>query len=334
MAEDEDKELTTEEKAKAIGDKVAEKKQEEDVPDYEVTEEADEGQPVAEQDEKLGRTREDREAKTREKLSNREKRLQRKEKLKQKFDQKDARIAQLERQLNDMGSRFAEIDGKLSKADYNELVGRYNQARSSFEAAEARHDEAFKNGDAEKTRQAMREMYSAQKMIDEIEAIDARNKELAGQRPQPQGTDPTVKQKATEWHRRNPWFKPGAGDDDSAIADAIAAKLKREGYDDRTDTFWDELDERLASKGIGDHDLDEEEDEERPVMRRKEEPVKRRSPPVSGGTRRGDIGNGKVAVTLPTAFIENLKQAGIWDDPSRRNTAIKEYQRIKEEGRG
>lgn len=297
---------------------------EDDVPDYEITEESEDG------DRRLGKTRE--EKPDHKQLSNREKRQLRKKRLAEKFDAKDAVIKQQQEQLNNMSARLNEIDGKLSQVDQGALVQTYNESIAAFQEAERKHQEAFKDGDGAKATAAMREMYSAQKRIDECEAIHARNQSQPA-RQAVQVRDPVLVSKATSWAERNPWFKNGGADDDSAIADAIAAKLVKEGFNPKTDGYWDELDDRLSARGIGDDDDDDQQDQSQ--SQRERQPVTRqvrRSPPVGGGSGRGDLGGGKTAVTLPTTFVNALKEAGIWDDPKRRNKAIAEHQRIKAEG--
>jgi hypothetical protein len=110
----------------------------------------------------------------------------------------------------------------------------------------------------------------------------------------------------------------------------------RDGFDPQSDDYWDELDDRLSTKGIGDAQDDDYDDQQSQSQSQRErqtvrEKPQRRSPPVGGGNGRGDLGAGKTAVTLPTVFINALKEAGIWDDQKRRSRAIQEHLRIKAE---
>lgn len=307
-------------------EEVAEKDEAEEVPDYEITE--DTGEKDDEGDKRLGKSREERDHKQ---LSNREKRQLRKKRLAEKFDAKDQVIKQQQEQLNNMSARINEIDGKLSQVDQGALVQTYQEAVTAFQDAERKHSEAFKDGDGTKATAAMREMYSAQKRIDDCEAIHARNQSQPAKQPQVQPKDPVLVAKAVSWAERNPWFKQGGEDDDSAIADTIAAKLVKEGFNPKTDGYWDELDDRLADRGIGDDEEQQEQTQSEQIKQTSERPT-RRSPPVGGGNGRGDLGSGKTQVKLPTVFINALKEAGIWDDPVRRNKAIRDHQRIRAEG--
>lgn len=337
---DDDKELTSEEKAALIGkdDKANGHDKDVDngepVPDYEVTEEGDEALPKEEEgDKRLGKSREDRD---RAHLSNREKRQLRKKRIAEKFDAKDALIKQQQEQLNALAGRLNEVDGRLSQVDHQTLVQTYNESVAAFQEAERKHKEAFSSGDGEKATVAMREMYTAQRRIDECEAINARNQQQPQRQQQAPQKDMVVVTKAKEWSANNPWFKaigaPGR-DEDSAITDAVAKRLVEEGFDARTDDYWDELSDRLAARGIGDDDQQDQSQSQRERQETPKAPERRKSPPVGGGNGRGDIAPGKVAVSLPTKFIDALKEAGIWQDKVRRNRAILNHQRIVAEGK-
>ena len=322
---------TTEDKAVEIGKKVdaVVTDKEEPIPDYEITEDGAKDEKVDlksdkkddDEDERIGKSRDDKEKEDHRKLSNREKRHLKKKRVAEKFDAKDALIRQQQEQLNTMAARLNEVDGRLSGYDQAQLQQTYNESLGAYNAAKEQHKAAFANGDSEKATAAMEQMYVAKRRMDDLEAIHARQQNTPRQVQQPKQNDPLVISKATDWASRNTWFKQGANDDDSAIADTIAAKLVKEGFDPKTDDYWEELDERLEKKGIGERQ-DDEDDVDPP--QRKE--AKRRSPPVGGGGNgRGDIGNGKTSVTLPTAYIAALKESGKWDDVPTRNRMIKRY---------
>jgi hypothetical protein len=317
QTEDQDQD-DTEAKAAEIGKKVGVEEKDDDAPEYDIIE--DKGETIVEQkkddedegDERLGKRPDPVEKKH---LTNREKRHIRKERLRKKIDAKDQLIRQQQEQINNLGGQIAQVNGRLANFDQAQFTTAWNESVAAFQRAEQDHQAAFAAADGAKATQAMRDMYVAQKRIDQLEEIKNRQSfQQPAQQQAPQDT--LVRTKAAEWASRNTWFKPGQGDDDSAIADTIAAKIAKEGYDPKTDDYWDELDERLAAKGIGEAEEDEEPRQTQP---------KRRSPPVGGGSGRGDLANGKVQVSLPTAYIENLKQAGMWDSIPIRNKMIKKY---------
>lgn len=301
------KELTVEEKAAAIG---AAGKEDENIPDYEIEEEGD--APLA-------KTREERENGKKpvdKELSNREKRQLRKKRTNEKFRQKDETIAEL-------NARLAVLENRTVQYDRTQLEKDYATAGNEFKSAERAHQEAFTAGDGAAATKAMREMYIAQKKIDQIE--EYANKQPQQRQAQPQSRQPI--QKAVDWASRNKWFSPTAADQDSKIANAIAQAVADEGYDPNSDDFYEELDDRISQympQKVKKADVDENDDddfeEEKP-----RQVARKKSPPVSGGSARGDIA-GKIKVTLPTAYIQALKDKGWWDDPKMRNKMIKKYQ--------
>ena len=314
---------STEDKAVEIGKKVeAATGKEEPVPEYEVTEEGADKSP---QDARLGKDRVAPGANPEHRdLTNREKRQLKKKRIAEKFDAKDARIRQQQEQINAMAARLNEVDGRLSSYDQVQFTREWNGAVDAFAGAEKKLIEAKNNGDNAGEVAAQREWYAAQKQIEALEAFKAR--QAAQPRvQQPQQPDLRIVNKAKEWAERNDWFRAGdKSDEDSVLADTIAVKLVSEGYDPRTDDYYEELDERLEKRGIGQRQKD---DDHAP------KPDTRRSPPVGGGNGRGDLGGGKVQVTLPTAYINALKENGMWDDPAKRNKMIKRYvDGLKERG--
>lgn len=305
----------TAEKAKEIGKEigVVDDKNKEDVPDYVIQEEPDE------------RIAKERESKPeRPQLTNKEKRELRKRRISEKFNEKDAIIAAQQQQLEQLNRRMSEVDGRLSGINQAELQKAYNDTTAAFAQAERDHAAAFSEGDGARATQAMRVMYEAQRRIEQIETINQQIQQPTRQPAAPQ-VDTLVVTKATAWARRNSWYDASGKDADSEVAKAISGALANEGYDPKSDDFWDELDERLEKyipERIAAH---EEEESEAPVRARK-----RTAPPVGGGSNRGDI-RGKKAISLPTSYINTLKANGIWDDPKRRNKVLAERDRILRE---
>jgi hypothetical protein len=193
-----------------------------------------------------------------------------------------------------------------------------NQSIGIFQQAEKDHMDAFKEGDGEKATRSMKIMYDTQRRIDQLQPIKQQYDKLPTQpqkTEQPAAPDTIVVRKAAEWAKKHDWYRADGSDEDSEIAKTISGKMVNEGYDPKSDDFWDELDDRLDKRGIGRVEEDDEEDEPAPIVR------KRSAPPVSGGSKRGATGS-KVQVILPTAYIQHLKDKGWWDDPIMKKKMI------------
>ncbi len=334
-----DKEMTevdeTAVKAVEIGKElgITEDKPEDAIPDYDVEELPDEKIAKERQSDPEPKIK-----KERPKLTNKEKRALKKQNLNEKFRQKDAEIEHLRKSNEELAKWRDEVTGRLATMDRNSVETALGSQLGQFEKAERDHKEAFKEGDADKATDAMKRMYHAKQHIDKLNTLKAQlEKRPARETRQEGAVDNAAMRKANTWAKEHHWYNPSGTDIDSEIAKAVSGVLVNEGFGPNQDDFWDELDSRLAekiphkyaeSKDEEEYD-DEEEEEERP--RRVEK--KRVAPPVAGNAgSRGDI-KGKVSVSLPTAFINTMKENGIWEDKAKRDRVIQRYLSQQREAR-
>lgn len=304
----------TKEKAEDIGKELGIEKDE--IPDYDIQEE-DDDKLAKERDTTAKPAKEDRY-----KLTNREKRLAKKKKINNVISEKDAIIQRQQQELERLAQRQNEVEGRLSGINKNELEKAWNDTVAAFNQAEMDHAAAFTEGDGAKATKAMRVMYDAQRRIEQLNGVKQQLENPPAKQRQAQQPDNRVITKKAQWESHNSWYKTDARDSDSEVARALAGAIANEGFDPGTDDYWDELDERVAKylpdKAVQD---DEDEDEDEPAPR----PVRKRSsPPIAGGNGRPDL-RGKKTVTLPTAFIQTLKDNGIYDDVEKRNRVIQRY---------
>ena len=107
----------------------------------------------------------------------------------------------------------------------------------------------------------------------------------------------------------NTWYDPSGADEDSAVVLAIDNKLAQEGYDPRSEEYWDELHNR--------------------VKRRLPEKFKQARKPTGGPA----VGSGREHAPVSTRkeiYISPerksaLQEAGVWEDPVLRQRYIKKY---------
>lgn len=316
---------TTEEKAKDIGKDLG--VTEDETPDYEV---------VDEEDEKFAKEREPAPktgAKERPQLSSKEKRALRKKRINEKFSEKDAIIRAQQEKLAQLEQWQHSVEGRLSGINRAEVDKVLNDNMMAFRQAEADHASAFSEGDGAKATKAMREMYAAQQNIDKLQTL----KQQVDRQPaaaQTNTVDAAIISKAKVWAARNSWYDPNGKSQQDAIARALSESLAAEGFDPKTDDYWDELDDRIEQylPNVKAKDEDEEDDEDDDVRPAPKAAKKRSSPPVAGGAARGDV-MGKQKVVLPTAYIQALKDAGKWDDKTTRDRMIKRYlEGVKNQG--
>lgn len=117
------------------------------------------------------------------------------------------------------------------------------------------------------------------------------------------------------WAKKNSaWFDVAGRNRESKLVHTIDKDLYDEGYDPNTKEYWDELSDRVA--------------EVVPAARRtiKAKPSGQR---VGGGSNNEVAKKGGGVANLPKEFVQTLKAAGYWDEPAKRDAAIKNYRSNK-----
>ena len=322
-------EETTEDKAAAIGKEMGVEKDE--TPDFDITEEDDDAQED-DGDKKIAKEREPSpktEKKERPVLSSKEKRALRKKRLNDKFSEKDAIIRQQQEQLDHLSQWKQTVEGRLSGINKAEVDKALNDNIAAFNAAQAEHTAAFTEGDGAKATRSMQTMYAAQKNIDQLKVMQQNVAQQSQPKQQTQQPDAGIVNKAKAWAERNVWYNPDGKHADSNVAKALSETLVNEGFDPKSDDFWDELDDRIEQylPNVKNEEDEIDEDEEEEVRPAPKSVRKRTGPPVGSGANRGDV-QGKVPVKLSTKFIKELKDAGIWDDTAKRNRVIANHLKI------
>lgn len=311
-------------KAKKIGEEIGVEKEE--APEYEIVEEADDDTLAKNTQRESGSEKKDRRE-----LTNKEKRALRKKKMNDKFSEKDETIRQQAERLAAMEQRLAAVDGRLHGINKAEVERAYADTQAVFRQAEADSLSAFQEGDGVKHLKALQLMSEADGRMKELRGLYAQVEKSPSTEPTDKNrTDPVLANKAKSWAAKNSWYKADGSDVDSAIAKAVAGVLVGEGFDPKTQDYWDELDDRLASRLPDRYENEDDEEEEIETPRVK----KRSGPPVTGGAQRSDL-KGKKTITLPTSYIEKMKREApeIWNDPVRRGRLLAERERIiKESG--
>jgi hypothetical protein len=193
--------------------------------------------------------------------------------------------------------------------------------------AKALKRQAQEAGEWDKVDQLDDALYEGRRQLDVKKNLLVRLSNTQQERP---AVDPRLVQHAQTWMGRNSWFNKPGNEEDSAIIRTIDEGLVRAGWDPSSEAFWQELTrrakrrmpDRFNGSARSDDIDDDDDDDEAPSSRR---PAR---PPQGGSSRNGGSGGGGNE-RLPKEFVENLKEAGIWDDKKRRDRAIKDHLRIK-----
>lgn len=135
------------------------------------------------------------------------------------------------------------------------------------------------------------------------------------QRQAPQSLPNEVAEHAKDFMEDHPWYSPAGQDEASAVVLAIDNALAHEGFDPKTEDYWDELRTR--------------------VERRLPDKIKKPAPKTQDRAPRGGpaVGSGREHAPTSTrkeVYIsperkQALIDAGVWDDPVLRMKYVKRY---------
>ena len=247
----------------------------------------------------------------------RAKRRARKEYHKQVSAEKDTKLHLLERQNQELLERLAIVERKTQGTE----IARINKALEDQEAkilfAKQKIKEATETGNGELLTSAQEMWYEAKKQFESLEGL----KRHSVQQPQQQtiqAPDPMVQRYATNWMSDNPWYDPNGRDPDSKIALTIDNAMAEEGWNPKTQEYWEELDNRLA-KYLPHRYIGEVETSVNPSTRRPRTVV------TSSGRESASSSGGKNTYTLTPDQVRAMKDAGMWDDPDKRAKMIRRY---------
>ncbi len=250
----------------------------------------------------------------------RERQKQARERQDQRLREQDQKIARLE-QIIAQG----QVHSVAQTAE--SLQRQFNTIGTQYNAAEARLENAISNSDGPAARAANADILAA---VEAAKTVQAKQAQIASQQErlrqpqaqpqhQQQQTVPDVHPEAAEhgmgFMQEHRWYNIAGTDPDSVAVNILDAQVAKEGFDPRTQEYWDELASRVRRRLP--HQF-----ENGKANGNGAEP-RRRGPPVSGSTAAG--GRSTPNDSLTPRRIEAMKQGGIWDDDERRKKAIEEY---------
>ena len=274
--------------------------------------EADEGDEDDDEDARLSESQDDLddEASSR----NRKKRTKRRDLQKAAKENAQREIRALREQNDLLMRRMQAVEGNALTQNVNAIDQRLNEAISEAQQAERIVARAVEAGNGDDVVTAMRMRDEAKERAGQLYAAKQQVESAKTQMSQPT-VDPRVTNLAQEWIKANPWYDPHGRDEDSAITKAIDNQLVREGYDPASYEYWTALTERVSAR-IGSSDAAPSRDIGAP---------KRKAPPM-GNTREHAPVSTKKEVYVTPARKQAMIDAGVWDDPTKRNQMLKAYQ--------
>jgi len=222
-----------------------------------------------------------------------------------------------ERELRSLKDRNDLLEKRLSSLEGNAVSHseilidqRLSEAERDAKTAEAILAKAIEAGNGEDVARALSLRDEAKERSLQFNNAKKQLTENKN-RPTQQYTE-SAQRYAQQWVSQNNWYKPGAPDEMSAITDTIDRRLVSEGYDPNHEDYWHELTRRVESRlGGGDRS-------------RQTTAPKKKGPPL-GSTREHVPASTRKEVYVTPDRKQAMIDAGIWDDPQKRNQMLKAY---------
>jgi len=229
-------------------------------------------------------------------------------------------------ELNFLRQRNEALEKRMSAVEMSAVANtisnidsRLNDKIAEVRAAERIMGQAVEAGNGEDVAKALRIRDEAMKQVQQLQVMKHRQSQTANEIQQPQGPDPEIASHAQQWVSKNSWYDPNGKTEESKIVLAIDQTLVEEGYNPKSEAYWQELDRRVAKrlpniKGGSDND-----DDGVSTAR-----TGRRGPPV-GSTRDHAPSSSRQQVYISPERKQAMIDAGVWEDTVLRQRYLKQY---------
>lgn len=244
---------------------------------------------------------------------NRKRRAENKERRKDYIESLKRELAARDSIINDLATRVSSVERTATGSQMAQIDAAIREAENNYKELQDINKQAIEQANGEVAVAAQDRMLEARARHAQLTDI---KKNLVRQPSQPQALDPRLKQHAEAWAEKNKWFDPSGKDTDSRIALTIDSQLAQEGWTPTTPEYWEELSARVkkylphrANSGYNQGNRN-----------------KPAGSPVAGSGRETSNSTKGTGYRLSQDRVNALKEAGIWDDPTKRAEAIKRYQ--------
>jgi hypothetical protein len=217
------------------------------------------------------------------------------------------------RQRNDeLERRMANLETNSHKISLGEVDRQIQAAMDEADTAERIIAKAVEAGNGEDVAKALKFRDQAIAKANQLHQTK-QQQEQQGQQRQQAPVDNAVAHYAKEFMEANDWYDPAGRDEDSAIVLAIDNKLAQEGFDPRTEEYWDELQTRVERR------IPEK-------FAKQEKPVRKPSGgPAVGSGREHAPSSTRKEIYISPERKSAMQEAGVWEDPVLRQRYIKRY---------
>jgi len=242
----------------------------------------------------------------------REERKLKKELAKQREASARNKISALERRNEDLARRLAAVESAASSYQFAQIDKAIEDEATRVEYAKMKMMQAAQAGDAASQVEYLEQLTEAKQRLNQAQHYKQQQLEAtkAPKQNVPTPVSNDVQKLATGWLKKNSWYDPQARDTDSRIAKVVDQELVADGWDPADPEYWEELDSRLSSR--------------LPHRYTSQGGAKKRANPTAG-SRTVATTQKAGTITLSRERVQAIKDAGAWDDVSRRNKMIRAY---------
>lgn len=292
-----------------VGDAPVEETIEEEKGDESLKASSDEGDDEAGHDEE---TAEEAEAR---RERNRARRAQNKESRKNYIESLKRELAARDSVINDLATRVASVERQGQGSQIAQLDSAMKEAEQYYNHFKQVNKQAIEQADGALAVDAQEKMFAAKQRFEMLANAKKGMTQQQVQRPQP--LDPRMQMHAESWMSKNEWYDPSGKDLDSDLVLKLDDRLVQEGWDPKSEEYWQELDSRV--KKYLPHRFNSS------YNKPQQNGQSRQRVPVSGGSS-SSTGGAKGTYHLSAERVKALKEAGVYDDPVKRADVIKRFQ--------
>ena len=241
--------------------------------------------------------------------------LDRKERREKAITRDKLELDFLRKRNDDLERRVSVTEQRQTQRDVAGIDQSIAEARREAEMADQVIAKAVKAGNGD-------DVIKALKYRDEANARAAQlayAKQQSVQTPAPQTNNlpDVVAEHAKDFMEDHSWYDPQGRDEASAVVLAIDGALAREGFDPKTDDYWDELRTRVEKR------LPDKMKPQRKADTTTERTA--RGGPAVGSGREHAPTSTRREVYISPERKQALVDAGVWDDPILRQRYVKRY---------
>lgn len=216
-------------------------------------------------------------------------------------------------------SRFAAFEGKDHSRELASLDEQIRRTAQQYNANKQLLSTAHEQHDGAAAAEATEKMIAAREQFDKLTRTKTAMEQSQRQNGNP-ALDSRMVANANKFMTEHSWYKPGSNDRDTHFVRVIDDELAAEGWDPKTDAYWNEL--RTRVKKFLPHRFA---GGKVPATERAQGQQGQQRKNVVAGASEGSATQSKNTYHLSADRVAALKEAGMWSDPKKRAEAIKRF---------